>query len=100
MYWNLFELRKDWSIPYTNNTVTATNSKPPIKIEPQEEDQPTPSATAPPKPEHCRWGLNCPFCKNVEEDWDGEQQKQLQQTITNTQTQDMQQKNSLQTHNM
>ena len=32
---NLFELRKDWLIPPTNNTVNATNSKLPIKIEPQ-----------------------------------------------------------------
>ena len=47
---NLFELRKDWSIPLANNTVTATNPKLPIKIEPQEQDQPTPSTTAP-KPE-------------------------------------------------
>ena len=48
---NLFELRKDWPIPSTNNTFTATNSKLPIKIEPQQQDQPTPSATAPPKQE-------------------------------------------------
>ena len=64
---NLFELRKDWPIPPTTNTVTATNPKPPIKIEPQEPDQPTPSATAP-KPEQCGWGPNCPICKNAEED--------------------------------
>ena len=44
---NLFEARKDWPIPPTNNTVTATNPKPPTKIEPQEQDQLTPSATAP-----------------------------------------------------
>ena len=30
-----FELRKDWPIPPTNNTMIATNSKPPIKIEPK-----------------------------------------------------------------
>ena len=30
---NLFELMKDWPIPPTNNTLTATSSKPPIKIE-------------------------------------------------------------------
>ena len=47
---NLFELRRDWPIPPTNNTATATNPKLPIKIELQEQDQPTPSATAP-KPE-------------------------------------------------
>ena len=28
---NLFELRKDWPIPPTNNTTTATTSKPPHK---------------------------------------------------------------------
>ena len=47
---NLIELRKDWPIPPTNNSVTATNPKLPIKIEPQEQDQPTPNTTAP-KPE-------------------------------------------------
>ena len=31
---NLFELRKDWPIPHTNNNTTATISKLPIKIEP------------------------------------------------------------------
>ena len=40
--------------------------------------------------------MNCPICKNVE-DWDGEHQKQFQQTIKNIQTQDTQQKNSFQT---
>ena len=48
---NLFELRKDWPAPPTNNTVTATSSKPPINIEPQAQEQPTPSAAAPPKAE-------------------------------------------------
>ena len=48
---NLFELRKDWPIPPTNNSVAATNLKPPIKIEPQVQEQLTPSAAAPPKPE-------------------------------------------------
>ena len=33
---NLLELRKGWPIPPTNNIITATNSKLPIKIEPQE----------------------------------------------------------------
>ena len=96
---NLFELRKDRPIPPTNNTVTATNSKLPIKIEPQEPDQPVPSAMAP-KPEQRRWRPNCPICKNAEEDWDGEHQKQFQQTNKNIQTQDTQQKNSFQTQNM
>ena len=35
-----------------------------------------PTAT---KQERCGWGLNCPICKNAEEDWDGEHQQQLQQ---------------------
>ena len=71
---NLYELRKDWAIPPTNNTMTATNPKLPIKIEPKEQHQPTPSTTAP-KPEQYGWGPKCPICKNVEGDWDGEHQK-------------------------
>ena len=47
----LVQSKKDWPIPPTNSTITATNSKPPIKIECWEQDQPTPSATAPSKPE-------------------------------------------------
>ena len=39
---NLFELRKDCPISPTNNTMTATNPKLPIKIEPQEPAQQTP----------------------------------------------------------
>ena len=96
---NLFELRKDWPIPPTSNMVNATNSKPPLKIEPQESDQSSPSATAP-KPEQCGWGPNCPICKNAEDHWDGKHQKQSQQTNKNIQTQDTQQKNSFQTQNM
>ena len=96
---NLFELRKDWPILPTNNTAITTNPKPPIKIEPQEKDQPYPSATAP-KPEQCAWGPNYPICKNAEEDWNGKHQKQFQKTNTNTQTQATQQKNSFQTQNM
>ena len=89
----LFELRKHWSIPPTNNTMTATNPKLPIKVEPQEPGQPTPSTTAP-KPEQCRWGPNYLICKNAEEDWDGKHQQQFQKTNKDTQTQDTQQKNS------
>ena len=74
MSMNLFELRKDLPNPPANNTITAKNSKLPIKIESQEPEQQTPSATAPPKSEHCRWEPNCPMCKNIEEDWDGEHQ--------------------------
>ena len=81
---NLFKMRKDWLIPPTTNTVTATSSKTPIKIEPQAQEQLTPSAAPPPKAEQCAWGPNCPICKNMEEDWDGELQKQIQQNIKNT----------------
>ena len=48
---DLFELRKDWAFPPTNNILTATSSKLPIKIEPQVQEQPTPSAEAPPRAE-------------------------------------------------
>ena len=90
---NLFELRKYWPIPPTNNTMTATNPKLPIKIEPQEPNQQTSSTTAP-IPEQCRWGPNCPICKNVEEDWDGKHEKHFQQTNKNIQMLDTQQKNT------
>ena len=33
--------------------------------------------------EKCRWGPDCPFCKNQDkEDWDGKHQNQLQQTTS------------------
>ena len=32
-----------------------------------------------PKAEKHGWGPNCPFCKNQEEDWNGDCQKQLQE---------------------
>ena len=79
--------------------MTATNPKLPIKIEHQEQDQPNPSTTAL-KPEQCKWGPNCPICKDAEGDWDGEHQKQFQQINKNAQTQDTQQRNSFQTQNM
>ena len=40
---NLFELKKDWLIPPTNNTMTDTNPKPPINIEPQEQTSKPPT---------------------------------------------------------
>ena len=79
---NLFEIRKDWPIPPTTNatTITTTNPKPPaIKVEPQDPGQSIPSSTVT-KLKRCAWGLNCPICKNAEEDWDGEHQKQLHQS--------------------
>ena len=81
---NVFELRKDWPVPPAINTTTTANPKLlVIKVEPQDPDQPNPNST---KPEQCRWGPNCPICKNAEEDWDREHQKQLQQADKNTQT--------------
>ena len=80
MLGNLFETRKDWLIPpnYNNdnniNTAIATSLTPPIEIEPKPKEQPTTS----PIEEKCGWGPNCPICKNIEEDWDGDRQKQLQ----------------------
>ena len=81
MLGNLFKTRKDWLIPpnYNTdnnmNTALTTSSKSPIKIEPKPEEQPTNSLME----EICRLGPNCLFCKNQEEDWDGDHQKQLQQ---------------------
>ena len=48
-------------------------------IEPQAQEQPTTSSTVAPKAEKCGWRLNCPICKNLEEDWDSDHQKQFQQ---------------------
>ena len=59
----------------------------PIKIEPQTQQQATHSATAALKAEKCGWGLKCPICKNIEEDWDGDHQKQFQQNALSTQPQ-------------
>ena len=81
MLGNPFETGKDWLIPpnYDSdnnmNTAIATSSKSPIKIKPKSEEQPTNSLME----EKCRWGPNCTFCKNIEEDWDSDHQKQLQQ---------------------
>ena len=78
----LFEIRKDWPIPPTTNTTTniATNPKPPtIMVEPEDPNQSNPNSTIT-KPERCGWGPSCPICKNVEEDWDVEHLKQLQQS--------------------
>ena len=96
---NLFELRKDWPIPPANNTTTTTTTNPKlqVKIEPHDPDQQNPSATTQ-KSEQCRWGPNCPICKNTE-DWDGKHQKQFQKPDNNAQT-NAQQKVSLQTQDM
>ena len=75
MSWNLFEDR-NWLLPpnYLNNdsknTTGIASPKPPIK-EPKIDEQ----SIISPKAEICRWGLNCPFCKNQDkEDWDGKHQ--------------------------
>ena len=81
MFGNLLEERKDWLLPpnYLNNgnkdTTSVANTKPPIKEEPKTGEQ----SILSPRAEKCGWGPNCPFCKNQEEDWDGNHQKQLQQ---------------------
>ena len=56
-------------------TAIANSPKSPIKIEPKPKGQQPNS----PIVEKCGWGPNCPFCKNIEEDWDGDHQKHLQQ---------------------
>ena len=57
------------------NTAIATSLKTRIKIEPKPEEQPTTSLIA----EKCGWDQTAPSAKNIEEDWDGDHQKQLQQ---------------------
>ena len=54
---------------------------PPIKIESQTQEQATSSTTAAPKAEKCGWGPYCSICKNIEEDWHGDYQKQFQQNV-------------------
>ena len=54
---------------------SVASPKPHIKEEPKTEEQ----SIISPRAEKCGWGPNCPFCKNQEEDWDGDHQKQLQQ---------------------
>ena len=53
-----------------------TSPKPSLKEEPKIGEQ----SIISPKTEKCRWGPDCPFCKNQDkEDWDGKHQNQLQQ---------------------
>ena len=78
---NLSEERKDWLLPpnYLNNgnkdTTGVASPKSPMKEEPNTEEQ----SVIIPIAEKCGWGSNCPFCKNQEEDWDGNHPKELQQ---------------------
>ena len=79
---NLFEIKKDWPVPPSTNTstnITIKPNPPSIKTEPQDPNQPKPNSSAT-KLERCGWGPNSPICKNAEEDWDGQHQKQLQQS--------------------
>ena len=58
------------------NATGISSPKPSLKEEPKIGEQ---SITSP-KTEKCRWGPDCPFCKNQDkEDWDGKHQNQLQQ---------------------
>ena len=53
-----------------------SSPKPSLKEEPKIGKQTIIS----PKIEKCRWGPDCPFCKNQDkEDWDGKHQNQVQQ---------------------
>ena len=83
-------LRKDWSVP------PASTSNTPIKIEPQPQEFAIPNATTALKAEKCGWGPNCPICKNIGEDWDGDHQKPIQQSIPSTQAQNEQPQNAQQ----
>ena len=80
---NLFEER-NWLLPKNylateNKSESMTNissPKPSLKEEPKIDEQ----SIISPKTEKCRWGPDCPFCKNQDkEDWDGKHQDQLQQ---------------------
>ena len=83
---NLFEDRK-WLLPKpirplkkkTENATGITSPKHTLKKEPKIGEQ----SVISPKTEKCRWGPDCPFCKNQDkEDWDGKHQDQLQQKIS------------------
>ena len=73
-----FELRKDGLISPANNTMTTTDPKLQVKIEPQDPDQQNPS-TKTPKTRVMGWGPNCPIYKNAE-DWDGKHQNAISAT--------------------
>ena len=86
MLGNLFE-DKNWLLPKKylatenkNESKTGvTSPRPPLKEEPKIDEQ----SVISPKAEKCRWGPDCPFCKNQDkEDWDGKHQNQLQQVTS------------------
>ena len=79
----LFEDR-NWLLPKNylatenknENVTSITRPKPSLKEEPKIGEQ----SIISPKTVRCRWGPDCPFCKNQDkEDWDGKNQNQLQQ---------------------
>ena len=74
-------LRKEWPIPPTNNTATATISKPPLKIEPKPRNNQPPVQHHHQKQSNVDGDQKCQFHlqKNIEGDWDGDYQKQFQQ---------------------
>ena len=83
MLGNLFEDR-NWLLPKnylatenkSENMTSISSPKPSLKEEPKIGEQ----SIISPKTEKCRWGPDCPFCKNQDkEDWDGKHQNQLQQ---------------------
>ena len=59
----------------------STYNHPHKKVEAQPHETAIPHATVALKQikEKSGWGPNCPICKNIEEDWDGELQGQQQQ---------------------
>ena len=67
----LFESRKDWPIPPAPTSTTT------IKVKPQPHEAAIPhTAMIPKQIEKCGWGPNCPICKNIEEDCNGDLQNQ------------------------
>ena len=80
---NLFKDR-NWLLPKNylatenknENATGITSPKLSLKEEPKIGEQ----SIISPKTEKCRWGPDCPFCKNQDkEDWDGKHQNQLHQ---------------------
>ena len=74
---NLFETRKDWSIPLTPSPTPT----PTVKTETPPQIAPIPQVIVMPKQvtEKCSWGPHCPICKNEEEHeehWDGNRQSE------------------------
>ena len=80
---NLFE-EKNWLLPKSylatenksENVTGISSPKLSLKEEPKIGEQ----SIISPKLEKCRWGPDCPFCKNQDKkDWDGKHENQLQQ---------------------